>query len=644
MSDKFSRQLGICVMMLWSSIAVATEAEHPLEPQDLSSPRATLSTFLAMGDTLQNLLSEEYWHTPNRAVVDRMNKITSAQERLLDLSEIAPAARKELGRDGVIYLYEVLSRIKLPPSADIPDATAYAQATGDKLASADNKLSWTIPHTEITLVRITEGLQKGAFLFSSPTVARAEEFYQQTRTLPYLRNVPLKNYAEMRPYLSMTGWMISSKNIEGFPDWLKRSAFEQAIWKWIVLAVIIAFTSIVLVLIHRLVRHQLSGHAIGDYLIRFLTPLILLLMPLLLSMVNRQLTLSGWISGGITALAEAVTYFASAWIVWASAMVVAEAIIAASKIPQQSLQSQLIRLVARTFGIAGIIVIILHVSSQLGAPLYGLVAGLGVGGLAIALAVRPTLENILGGLILFTDKPVRIGDFCQFGEESGTVEEIGLRSTRLRKLDDTIVSVPNADFAQLQLTNHTRRRRRLYQTTLGFRYETTPEQLRYLIARLREMLHGHPQVSPDWLHVRFDGFGSYSLDIAIFAYIRTRDWLRYRAIREDINLRIMDIVAEAGTSFAFPSQTTYFGRDQGLDTERGREAETQVQSWRSEGQLPFPEFDKSLLSDQEDALDYPDEGSPDYKPREKQSATAPEQHAPLPPGRKRSRRWFGGDQ
>jgi MscS family membrane protein len=176
------------------------------------------------------------------------------------------------------------------------------------------------------------------------------------------------------------------------------------------------------------------------------------------------------------------------------------------------------------------------------------------------------------------------------------------------------VSVPNADFVQKELHNYARRRARLYETTLGLRYETTPEQLRYVLAKLREMLNGHPKVSPDKLHVRFAGFGAYSLDITLFAFIRTRDRLTYRAITEDINFRIIDIVNEAGTGFAFPSQTIYLGRDTGLDSERGREAEMRVQGWRSQGRLPFPEFDESSREAQEDILDYPPKGSPDYKP------------------------------
>ena len=135
-----------------------------------------------------------------------------------------------------------------------------------------------------------------------------------------------------------------------------------------------------------------------------------------------------------------------------------------------------------------------------------------------------------------------------------------------------------------------------------------------MLAKLREMLLGHPMVSPEKLHVRFGGFGAYSLDIDIFAYIRTADWLEYLAIREDINLRIIDIVGEAGTGFAFPSQTAYLGRDTGLDAERSRGAEATVEEWRSKGQLPFPEFDPQRW-EKEDILDYPPRGSPGYVPR-----------------------------
>jgi MscS family membrane protein len=149
------------------------------------------------------------------------------------------------------------------------------------------------------------------------------------------------------------------------------------------------------------------------------------------------------------------------------------------------------------------------------------------------------------------------------------------------------VIVPNAEFAQLQLENISIRNKTLFRVTLGLRYETTSEQLRYVLANLREMLLGHPKVSSENLRVRFRRFGDYSLDLEIFAYILTNDWPEYWAIREDLNLRIMDIVKDAGTGFAFPSQTAYLTDDSGLDAERSRKAEAQVEDWRVKGKLPF---------------------------------------------------------
>ena len=168
---------------------------------------------------------------------------------------------------------------------------------------------------------------------------------------------------------------------------------------------------------------------------------------------------------------------------------------------------------------------------DLGVSLMPLLAGLGVGGFAIALAVRPTLENFIGGVILFLDKPVNVGYICCFGDQIGFVESIGLRTARVRKYEDTIVSIPNAEFSQMQLENLSARERTLFQVILALRYETTAEQLRYVLTKLRKMLIGHPKVSPERLRVRFRRFGDTSLDIEVFAYIRTSDYPEYWAIR-----------------------------------------------------------------------------------------------------------------
>jgi len=253
---------------------------------------------------------------------------------------------------------------------------------------------------------------------------------------------------------------------------------------------------------------------------------------------------------------------------------------------------------------------VLAVLATVGVDITAAVAGLGVGGIAVALAAQKSLENLFGGVSLFADQPVRIGDFFRYGDEVGTVEEIGLRSTRVRTLDRTVVTIPNAEFSNLRLENFARRDRMRLWTMIGVRYETTPDQLRYLLARLRQILLGHPRVTDDPARVRLVGFGAYSLDLEVFAYVDTSDWNEFLGIREDLYLRFIEAVKEAGTGFAFPSSTTYLGRDEGLREEDVRRVEARVSAWREKGELPFPNFPDEVRQEVWNRLDWPPAGSP----------------------------------
>jgi MscS family membrane protein len=150
-------------------------------------------------------------------------------------------------------------------------------------------------------------------------------------------------------------------------------------------------------------------------------------------------------------------------------------------------------------------------------------------------------------------------------------------------------------------------------TTLGLRYETTGDQLRFVLAELRALLHAHPKTihtAADPVRVRFVGYGDYSLNIAVRAYIRTTDYNEFLAVQEDILLRVAEIVEQAGTGFAFPSSTMYLRRDAGLDKERQAGAEKQVREWVSAHALPFPDISEQQRKKITDTLDYPPEGSP----------------------------------
>ena len=190
-----------------------------------------------------------------------------------------------------------------------------------------------------------------------------------------------------------------------------------------------------------------------------------------------------------------------------------------------------------------------------------LIAAVGVGGIGIALAAQRTVENLFGGLVVIGDQPIRVGDFCRIGERQGTVERIGLWSTRIRTVERSVVSVPNAQFFTLHVDNLQRRDRLLFEATLRLRYETTPEQLREVLARIREALAAHALVDPDPARVRLVGFGNDALPVEVFAYLRTTDYDRFVAAREELCLGFMDIVAAAGTAFALPTQTIHVAGD-----------------------------------------------------------------------------------
>ncbi len=188
-------------------------------------------------------------------------------------------------------------------------------------------------------------------------------------------------------------------------------------------------------------------------------------------------------------------------------------------------------------------------------------AGLGIGGLAIALAAQKTLENLIGGVSLLMDKAVSVGDLCQIGDQVGTVEDIGLRSLKLRALDQSMLVVPNGSLAQMQFQNMARRSKLLIDQTFSLRIETQAEQLRLVLDRVQSMLDQHPAIEAGTSRVRVMSFAGAAFELELFAYGKTSDWTQFTLIRQDVILKIADIVEASGTRLAGPTQLTYLSSD-----------------------------------------------------------------------------------
>ncbi len=187
-----------------------------------------------------------------------------------------------------------------------------------------------------------------------------------------------------------------------------------------------------------------------------------------------------------------------------------------------------------------------------------LLASLGLLGLAVSLAAKDTLENIISGFVLLFDKPILSGETGEIAGVQGTVEEIGLRSTKIRTFDKTLVSIPNKEVVNQNINNWSRRDKRRVRTYIGLVYSTTREQMENILREIREMLANHPRVSKEErFYVHFEVFGDSSLNILLQYYTDTADYAEYLKIVEDVNLKIMEIVERNGSSFAFPSRSIY---------------------------------------------------------------------------------------
>jgi MscS family membrane protein len=212
---------------------------------------------------------------------------------------------------------------------------------------------------------------------------------------------------------------------------------------------------------------------------------------------------------------------------------------------------------ARFAKVSVLVISVIVALAQLGVSVASLIAGLGIGGLAVALAAQKTLENLFGTLSIGVDQPMREGDLVKLYDVIGTVEQIGLRSTRIRTLDRTILTIPNGELANHRIESFTMRDRQRLAVTIGLVYTTTSQQMRAILADLEAILRRHPKISPDTMVVCFKELAASSLDIEIMAWFQTTDIPEFQAIRQEVLLDFMAAIERHGSQIAFPTRTVH---------------------------------------------------------------------------------------
>ena len=343
---------------------------------------------------------------------------------------------------------------------------------------------------------------------------------------------------------------------ERLPSFLVETrVMRLALWQWIGFAILLGLSALIACLLVRpglpLTRRIAirAGFNVSDPTFgRALSPLRGLVGLIVFKAGESSLALPVSVQPLIIGIQKFLLVIILAWLALRLIEIMSQVVRRRLLRRQEPPNQPVIDFITRGLKIVVSVLAVLMLLEAVGVQVSALIAAIGVGGIGIALAAQRTVENLFGGLAVVGDRPVQEGDFCKVGQQQGTVERIGLWSTRVRTPDRSVITIPNAQFLTLQVENLQERDRILFNTNLRLCYETTPDQLRWILVRTRALLDAHPRVDPDTSRVRFSGFGESSLDLELFVYVRTRDANEFLAVREDLCLRVMDIVAAAGTA------------------------------------------------------------------------------------------------
>ncbi|MCX9084828.1 MAG: mechanosensitive ion channel family protein [Candidatus Methanoperedens sp.] len=228
-----------------------------------------------------------------------------------------------------------------------------------------------------------------------------------------------------------------------------------------------------------------------------------------------------------------------------------------AKKSESTLDDQLVPLIVKSLRIVVATVGILFILQNFGYNVTSLLAGLGIGGLAFALAAQNTVSNLFGSITIFSDKPFQLGDWIQVGDIEGTVEEVGFRTTRVRRFDQALVTVPNSQFINTGVVNYSAMKKRRITFNLGLIYGTSASKMNEVVAGIKKIIKEDEEFDHSFYMVRFTEFGAYSLNIFIYCFTRTTDWAEFLRVKEKFNIKIMQLVEELCVQIAFPSQTIY---------------------------------------------------------------------------------------
>ncbi len=546
------KSMIVCILILFccGRTAMGSEVMYPLEPPDTSSPRATMKVFLdQMYRAYQKSLTKGYKHD---SVYVHLNRAAEC----LNLSEIAPNVVQDVGDETALLLKEIFDRIELPPLKEIPDKNSY---------DFSSLGSWKVPHTAISIEKIEEGPRKGEFLFSSGTVARVREFYDQVEHLPYKPGASVDAYED---YIFGAGPWIPQRLIHSLPGWAKSGFYDQALWQWLGFLVTLFIAVLIVVLVFRWTRSPRTEEEKTDVEAtvsrwswrRLVFPVILMLVMLVVEhFLDEQINITGNVLKFTKIILRTLIFVASGWTIVVIGNGIAEMIITSKRLFTRTIDANLVRLISRLMTLILLCVLLWNTTDYLGMSLTAVFASAGIVGLGVALAARETLANFFGGISIFLDRPFKSGDYIVLDSgERGQVVDVGLRSTRILTRDDVQISIPNSLITNTKVINESAPRPRFrVRIKVGVAYGSDVDRVEEILlslAKENNLVAMRPEP-----RARFRSFGDSALEFELLCWA-------YRPqekgmLIHSLNHQIYNAFAVAGIEIPFPQRDLHLHTD-----------------------------------------------------------------------------------
>tara|TARA_Y100001935_G_C17279902_1_gene496860 strand:+ start:143 stop:1747 length:1605 start_codon:yes stop_codon:yes gene_type:complete len=497
-------------------------------PVRTDNPRDTMKTFMtAMNDYAEGVRNQD--EQLRARIQDAIRCFAPAPNTGLKGERDKEAA--------AIALKETIDRVIVVDFDRIPEAPE-----GDR---------WRLKDTEIVLKPITQGERSGEWLITYDTWSRASHFFRIVKDDPYLEGTG-------------KGAMYSQPLVEKMvPPWSKEEILGLQKWQWLgmlaalILGFVVKFFSEMLLDLLRNLSFVSKIPWKENLILASEKPLGLILATVFWYVSLIFLEVSGLPFTLFNGVIQVVLGGSLIWGAYRTIAVGREYFSFRASLTESTLDDQLVPFVEKTLKVLVVILGVLMVLQNMGINVLSLLAGLGLGGLAFALAAKDTAANLFGSIMILVDRPFKVGDWVVVGEVEGTVEEIGFRSTRVRTFYNSLISVPNSMMVTATIDNMGMRQYRRVTQKLGLTYDTPPEKLEAFVEGVKEILRTHENTRKDYFHVVFSGYMDSSLEILVYFFVEAEDWTEELLAKEEIFLKILKLAKEVSVEFAFPTRTVH---------------------------------------------------------------------------------------